>query len=133
MINKALIAGRITKDIELKSTTNGVSVVAFTVAVQRSYKDANGERQADFINCVAFKSKAEFISKYFSKGDSMFVEGSIQSRSWEDGNGNKRYATEVIANEVGFFGSKKKEESPEELPQMPEEFSADGDNGDLPF
>ena len=125
MINKALIAGRITKDIELKSTTNGVSVVAFTVAVQRSYKDANGERQADFINCVAFKQKAEFISKYFSKGDSIFVEGSIQSRSWEDGNGNKRYATEVIANEVGFFGGKKKEEASEELPQMPEEFGVD--------
>lgn len=131
MINKFIGVGRLTKEPELKSTPNGVSVLSFTVAIQRKYKDANGERQSDFINCVAFRGTADFISQYFNKGDLISIDGSIQTRSWEDSEGKKRYVTEVIVNEAGFIGSKKKDETSEDLPQMPEEFNVEDDG--LPF
>lgn len=102
MINNVVLMGRMTADAVLRTTTSGTSVASFTVAVDRNYK----EKQTDFINIVAWKNTAEFVSKYFHKGDMIAVEGSIQIRAYEDKNGNKRTATEVIANNVSFCGGK---------------------------
>ena len=103
--NKAILGGRMTADAELKQTPSGVSVCTFSIAVNRKVaKDA--EQKTDFINCVAWRNTADFISKYFKKGSSIMVVGSIQNRSWQDNNGNKRYATEVIVEEANFVDSK---------------------------
>lgn len=103
--NKAIIGGRLTADVEMKVTPSGVSVCTFSIAVNRKAgKDA--EPKTDFINCVAWRNTAEFIIKYFKKGSSILVVGNIQNRSWQDNNGNKRYATEVIVEEVNFVDSK---------------------------
>lgn len=101
-INKVILGGRLTADIELKTTANGVSVCQFTIATNRRGKDA----PADFFTCVAWRQTAEFISKYFSKGSSICVVGELQQRSWEDNNGGKRYATEVKVSEALFVDSK---------------------------
>ena len=98
-----------TADPELKQTPSGVSVLSFTIAVNRSYVSKNsdqGERQADFINVVAWRNTAEFISKYFRKGSAICVSGSIQTRSWQDQQGQRRYATEVVADEAMFVESR---------------------------
>ena len=113
-LNKVVLAGRITADPELKQTPSGVSVLSFTVAVNRSYVSKNNEqaeRQADFINVVAWRQTAEFISKYFRKGSAICITGSIQTRSWNDNNGNKRYATEVVADEAMFVESRNSDNS----------------------
>lgn len=103
--NKAIIGGRLTADAELKQTPSGVSVCTFSIAVNRKVgKDA--EQKTDFINCVAWRNTADFISKYFRKGSSIMVVGNIQNRSWQDGTGNKRFATEVIVDEAHFVDSK---------------------------
>ena len=103
--NKAILGGRLTADAELKQTPSGVSVCTFSIAVNRKVgKDA--EQKTDFINCVAWRNTADFISKYFKKGSCILVVGNIQNRSWQDGNGNKRYATEVIVEDVNFVDSK---------------------------
>lgn len=106
MMNSVILMGRLTRDPELKQTPNGTMTCSFSLAVDRSYSSQNGERQADFISCVAWRQTAEFISKYFGRGQMMAVEGSLQVRAWTDSNGNKRYATEVIADRVHFCGSK---------------------------
>lgn len=132
-INKTILGGRLTSDVELKQTPQGVSVCTFKLAVNR--RTTNKEAQADFIDCVAWRATAEFISKYFKKGSSLCIVGSIQTRSWTDQNGNKRYTTEVIADEALFVDSKSENaggansqtEAPE--PQF-EEISGDDD---LPF
>ena len=108
-LNKVVLAGRITADPELKQTPSGVSVLSFTIAVNRSYVakgSEQGERQADFINVVAWRGTAEFISKYFRKGSAICVTGSIQTRSWQDQQGQKRYVTEVVADEAAFVESR---------------------------
>ena len=108
-LNKVVLAGRMTADPELKQTASGVSVLSFTIAVNRSYvskSSEQGERQADFINVVAWRSTAEFISKYFRKGSAICVSGSIQTRSWQDQQGQRRYATEVVADEAMFVESR---------------------------
>lgn len=110
-LNKVVLAGRITKDVELKQTHSGVSVCSFSIAVNRKYAK-DGEQQADFINCQAWRATAEFISKYFRKGSSICITGSIQTRSWQDQNGNKRYETEVVADEAMFVDSKSSEDTP---------------------
>ena len=103
--NKIILGGRLTADAELKKTPSGVSVCTFSIAVNRKVaKDA--EQKTDFINCVAWRNTADFISKYFKKGSSILVVGNIQNRAWQDANGNKRYATEVIVDEVNFVDSK---------------------------
>ena len=101
--NKAIIIGRLTKDVELKTTGSGVSVASFTVAVDRGYGE---NKKTDFINCVAWRQTAEFISKFFAKGSQIGVEGSIQVRDYTDNNGNKRYVTEIVASSAFFVGSK---------------------------
>ena len=103
--NRVILAGRLTADVELKMTPSGVSVCSFTIAVNRLVgKDM--EQKADFINCVAWRNDAEFISRYFKKGSCILIVGKIQNRSWSDENGNKRYATEVIVDEAHFVDSK---------------------------
>lgn len=105
-LNKVILGGRLTADPELKTTPQGVSVTSFSVAVNRSYRKAGEEAQADFINVVAWRQTAEFISRYFRKGSSICIMGSIQTRSWTDNQGAKRYATEVVADEATFVDSK---------------------------
>ena len=104
-LNKVILVGRMTKDPELKQTPNGHSVSSFTVAINRNFQK-DTEQTADFINCVAWRQTAEFLANYFRKGSSICVVGSIQPRSFTTQNGEKRYATEVIADEVRFVDSK---------------------------
>jgi single-strand DNA-binding protein len=106
MLNCAIIMGRLTADPELRTTPNGISVTSFSVAVDRSYQKAGTERQTDFINVVAWRQTAEFVSRYFHKGSMIAVQGSIQTRNYEDRNGNKRTAVEIVADNVSFCGSK---------------------------
>ncbi len=102
MLNRAILMGRLTADPELRTTSGGVSVTSFTVAVNRNYN----REQTDFIDVVAWRQTAEFVSKYFRKGQMIAVEGAIQTRSYEDKNGNKRKAVEIVADQVHFTESK---------------------------
>ncbi|MBQ9530469.1 MAG: single-stranded DNA-binding protein [Eubacterium sp.] len=106
MINTVALMGRLTYDPELRSTPSGVSVIRFQVACDRNYQRSGEERQADFIDCVAWRQTAEFISRYFRKGSMIAVEGSIQTSNYTDKDGNKRKQVEVVANNVSFCGSK---------------------------
>ena len=105
-MNKAILVGRLTRDPELKSTANGTNVCSFSVAVNRRYKNAEGNYDADFINCTAWRQTAEFVSKYFTKGRMIGVVGSIQTRNYDDKDGKNVYVTEVAADEVYFVESK---------------------------
>lgn len=105
-LNKVIIAGRLTADPELKQTPNGVSVTSFTVAVNRRFAKPGETNSADFLPVVAWRQQAEFITKYFRKGSSICVVGSLQSRTWNDNQGNKRYAYEVVVDEASFVDSK---------------------------
>ena len=127
MLNHISIMGRICKDPELRTTGSGVSVCTFTVAVERDFS-GKGEKITDFIECIAWRGTADFVSKYFSKGKMIVVDGSLQSRKWEDKNGNKRTAWEVLANNVYFADSNK--ETGDAGQQHFEEIEEDGD---LPF
>lgn len=106
MLNCAVIMGRLTADPELKTTQSGISVVSFSVAVDRSFVRKGEERQTDFINVVAWRQTAEFVSRYFRKGSMIAVQGSIQTRKYVDKNGNNRVAVEIVADNVSFCGSK---------------------------
>ena len=106
MLNTAIIMGRLTADPELRTTNTGIAVTTFTVAVDRRYQKAGEEKQTDFINVVAWRQTAEFVSRYFQKGSMIAVRGSIQTRRYEANNGNKRTAVEIVADEVSFCGSK---------------------------
>lgn len=106
-MNKAILIGRVTKDVELKTTTSGKSVVQFTLAVNRDYKNAEGNYDADFINCVAFEQRAETISKYVHKGDRFGIVGKISTRTFDKNDGSKGYATEVIVEGFEFLEPKK--------------------------
>lgn len=105
MLNCAVIMGRLTATPELRTTGTGISVTSFTVAVDRAYKSGD-ERQTDFINVVAWRSTADFVTRFFTKGQMIAVQGSIQTRNYEDKNGNKRTAVEIVADNVSFCGSK---------------------------
>ena len=105
-MNKAILVGNLTKDPEMRTTPNGVSVTSFTVAVTRRHKSQDGTQQADFINCVAWRSTAEFIAKYFTKGSRIGIVGTIQTRTYDDQNGVRRYVTEVVVDEAEFVTSK---------------------------
>lgn len=135
-LNKVILGGRMTADPELKTTPNGNSVCSFSIAVnRRAAKD--GQQQADFINCVAWKGTAEFIDKYFHKGSSICVTGSIQTRSWKDQNGQNRYATEVLVDEAMFVDSKNEAGATAPQYQATEaqipKFESIDDDSDLPF
>ena len=108
-LNKVILCGRLTADPGLKQTQNGIAVVSFSLAVNRRFTrgaDGQNNSQADFINCVAWRQTAEFISRYFKKGSSLCVTGSIQTRTWSDNTGAKRYATEVVVDEAMFVDSR---------------------------
>ncbi|MBS4786219.1 MAG: single-stranded DNA-binding protein [Clostridiales bacterium] len=106
MYNKAILIGRLTADPELKQTPNGVSVCSFSIACDRPFSSKSGEKQTDFINIVAWRQNAEFVSRYFSKGRLIGIDGSIQTRNYEDKNGNRRTAVEVVADRAFFVDSK---------------------------
>ncbi len=106
MINMVALMGRLTYDPELKTTASGVSVLRFQIACDRSYQKAGEERKADFIDCVAWRQTADFISRYFHKGSMIAVEGTIQTSNYTDKSGNNRKQVEVLANNVSFCGSK---------------------------
>lgn len=134
MLNLAVIMGRLTATPELKQTQSGIAVTTFTVAVQRSFTAANGEKQTDFLNVVAWKNQAEFVSKYFQKGQMIALKGSIQTRKYEDKDGNKRTAVEIVANEISFCGEKNEEsENKRNLDFAKAMFDYDDEDEDLPF
>ena len=110
MYNLAILIGRLVADPELRQTPNGISVCTFRIAVDRAYSPKGGEKQADFIDIVAWRQQAEFVSKYFGKGKLILVEGSIQVRSYTDKNDQKRTAVEVVAENIRFVGSKAESE-----------------------
>lgn len=136
-MNKAILIGRLTRDVELRTTASGVSVASFSIAVNRRFKNADGGYDADFINCVAWRQQAEFISKYFKKGQQIGLVGSIQTRTYDDKDGKKVYVTEVAVDEAEFVGSKsdKKEEALPEMPSIPDNdgFVPAPADDDLPF
>ena len=113
MLNVVVLSGRLTADPELKTTQNGVSVCSFSIAVERRYRQGE-ERQADFINIVTWRSSAEFVSKYFKKGQMIAIRGSIQTRRYQDKDGNNRTAFDVVADDVQFADFGKKEDKPNE-------------------
>ena len=137
-LNKVILAGRLTTDLELKQTPNGVSVVSGSIAVNRKQKDANNQTVADFFNFVAWRGTAETMSKYLRKGSSVCLIGSLQNRSYSDGQGVKRYITELVVEEAKFVDSKplnnesEQDSSPEHQNASPSEFEASEDD-DLPF
>ena len=110
MLNHITIMGRLTKDPELRRTGSGVAVTSFTVAVDRDFKNNGGERETDFIDCVAWRQTGEFVDEYFSKGRMAVVSGRLQIRSWTDKDGNNRRTAEIVADNV-YFGDSKKETS----------------------
>lgn len=105
-MNKVILMGRLVADPELKQTATDVSVATFTIAVNRRFAK-EGQQQADFIRCTAWRQQADFICKYFPKGSMICVIGNIQTRSWDDSDGNKRYSTDVVVDEVYFTGEKR--------------------------
>ena len=105
-MNKAILIGRLTKDPELKKTNSGLSYVQFNLAVNRNYTNKSGEKQADFINCVVWRVQADNLVKYIKKGGLIGVEGEIQTRTYDDKNGTKKYITEVLCNSIEFLESK---------------------------
>ena len=110
-MNKVILIGRLTKDPELKTTPSGTPTTTFTIAVDRNFTNQNGQREADFINCVAWRKQAENISRYCFKGSQVAVEGRIQTRSYDAQDGTKRYVTEIICDNVTFLGSKSSNQS----------------------
>lgn len=132
MFNKAILIGRLCASPELKQTPSGVSVTTFRIACNRPYTGQNGERQADFINIVAWRNQAEFVSKYFAKGDPIGVEGSIQTREYTDREGNRRTAFEVVGDQF-FFVESKKARNPADVEYEKIEFQEVEGGDDLPF
>lgn len=154
-MNKAILIGRLTKDPELRTTPTGRNVCQFSIAVNRTYTNANGEREADFINCVVWDKQAENLSRYQKKGNQIAVEGRIQTRNYDDNNGRRVYVTEVLASNISFLDAKgtsnggnnfnnlpeppKEEELPVETVSVEKDpFEAFGDSieisdNDLPF
>ena len=133
MLNHIAVMGRLTRDVELRRTSSGTAVASFTVAVDRDFPNKDtGERETDFIDCVAWRSTGEFVSKYFQKGSMAVVDGRLQIRNWTDKDGNKRRTAEIVADHV-YFGSSKK--SGEETVAAPGEYYAvlEDDDAQLPF
>ena len=140
-INKVIIKGNISNEVELKQTQSGTSVCSFNVAVNRFSKDS-GEAKVDFFTVVAWQQKAEFVSKYFGKGKGIVVVGRLENREWQDKQGNKRISTEIIAEEIDFVGGKDADtEKKASAPYMPAAYISNSQNfeeidsgdADLPF
>lgn len=136
MLNKIIIMGRLAKDPELRRTNSGTAVTSFTLAVDRDFKEQDGSVETDWIDVVAWKSTAEFVSKYFAKGGMAIVVGRLQIRDWTDKDGNKRRSAEVVADRVYFGGAKRDGESgytPAYEAPRTERFAEIEDDGSLPF
>ena len=137
-MNKVILIGRLTKDPEVTSTQGGISRATFTVAADRRFTDKDGNRQADFIPCVAWRQTAEFIGKYFTKGKKISVVGSIQTRSYDAQDGTKRYVTEVNVDECEFVepkaaDSSAQQQATEYTPGQAEAGMTEEDDDELPF
>lgn len=141
-MNNVILKGRLSRDPEIRFTsTNNKKVANFSVAVQRNFKNANGEYDADFFNCVAFAGTAEMIEKFFKKGQEILLTGRIQNRNWDDDQGTKHYATDIMVDRVEFCGSKSTNTTSNEPAQMNDlQFEASLSNipsleksDDLPF
>ena len=139
MYNKAIIMGRLTADPELRQTQNGHSVTSFSVAVDRPFMGKDGNKEVDFLEVVAWRGTAEFICKYFTKGNPILVDGSIQTRQYTDKEGNDRRVWEIVAEQVRFTESKKSEvsdfksKSQNQNTEDAADFAEVDDDGDLPF
>lgn len=136
MINSVALMGRLTYEPELRQTQSGVPVCRFSIATDRSYTPKGEERKADFIDCIAWRQTAEFICRYFHKGDMIALSGSIQTDNYTDKDGNKRKSVQVVANEVSFCGSKQtntKANIDIEGPNENSDFEEIVDDDDLPF
>ena len=111
MLNRIVLMGRLTRDPELRRTQSGTAVTSFTIACDRDFKAQSGEKETDFIDIVAWRGTAEFVSKYFAKGRMAIVEGRLQIRDWTDNNGGKRRSAEVVADNI-YFGDSKRDSAP---------------------
>ena len=141
-LNKVILIGHLTADPELKQTPTGVSVTSFSIGVSRRFKGADGQTASDFINIVAWRSTAEFITRYFKKGSAICICGSLQTRQWTANDGTKRYITEVVAEEATFVERKNDSRGMDDFPAAPS-FSSVGEaapkfedvsgDDDLPF
>lgn len=132
MLNRIIVMGRVTRDPELRRTNSGTAVASFTVAVDRDFKSQSGEKETEFIDVVAWRNTAEFVSKYFSKGRMAVVEGRLQLRDWTDKDGNKRRSAEIVADSV-YFGDSKRDGGDTVQSEPQSGFSEVEDDGDLPF
>ena len=134
MLNTILLMGRLVRDSELRHTGSGTAVASFTLAVDRDYKTQNGEKETDFVDIVAWRSTAEFVSKYFTKGRMAVVEGRLQIRDWTDKDGGRRRSAEVVADNI-YFGDSKRPVSDSDTPAQSGEFTElpDEEKGELPF
>lgn len=138
-LNRVCIMGRLTRDPELRRTQTGTAVTSFTLAVDDDFKDKqSGERKTNFIDCVAWRSTAEFVCQYFTKGRMIIVDGRLQTRKWEDKDGNKRTAVEVVADSVYFGDSKSREDKGSDANYSTPQSAAEGfteveEAGNLPF
>lgn len=134
MLNKIFLMGRLVRDPELRHTGSGTAVASFTLAVDRDYKTQNGEKETDFIDIVAWRSTAEFVSKYFAKGRMAVVEGRLQIRDWTDKDGGHRRSAEVVADNI-YFGDSKRTVSDSDTSAQFGEFQElpDEKKGELPF
>ncbi|MEK5462741.1 single-stranded DNA-binding protein [Staphylococcus sp. FSL K6-0099] len=137
MINRFIGVGRLTKDPEFRTTPNGVSVTTFTIAVNRTFTNAQGEREADFINCVTFRKQADNVNKFLTKGSLAGVEGRIQTRSYENNEGRRIFVTKVVCDSVQFFDTKNNNgnnnRQQTEQTQQEKPFDNGNDFPDLPF
>lgn len=137
MLNKVVLMGRLTRDPELRHIPSGKSVASFSVACDRDFKSTDGQKETDFIDCVAWGATAEFVSNHFNKGSMAAIEGRLQVRSWKDKDGGNRKSVEVVASNVYFADSKRKEmQDPlNQLATAAEQFADDDDDleGELPF
>lgn len=133
-MNRVILLGRLTRDPELRQTANNVAVASFAVAVNRPYQK-DKEREADFIECAAWRGTGEFVARYFAKGDPIMLEGRLQVRSYEDKQGNKRRAYEVVCENVEFTGSRERRppDDPQEQTYDASDFEEVDSDGDLPF
>lgn len=116
MLNRVNVMGRLTRDPELRQTQSGTAVCSFSIACERDYKGSDGEHEVDFFDVVAWRSTAEFVSKYFAKGRMAIIDGRMQSRTYEDNEGNKRKIVEIVADNVYFGDSKKAGNAGDDLP-----------------
>lgn len=132
MLNRIIVMGRLTRDPELRRTNSGNAVTSFTVAVDRDFKTQSGDKETDFIDVVAWRNTAEFVSKYFSKGRMAVVEGRLQLRDWTDKEGNKRRTAEIVADSV-YFGDSKRDGGDTVQSEPQGSFSEIEDDGNLPF